>query len=144
MRRFLRLTNLILSLFFMAQAVKAQDVCFPQNDGDKARYAVQIDFKQAYISGVGILACQEEKIVGSVFNEFGVSALAFSYHPQKDKVKIISVIHQLNKWYIKRILKKDIRNLIAVLKDGGTSYKDEKYHITYTFTPLSTQDEVTE
>jgi hypothetical protein len=83
-------------------------------------------------------------IAASVFNEFGVSALSFSYNPQKDKVKILNLAGKLNRWYIKSVIKKDLKKLIKVLQEGGTSYKNQKYNITYTFVPLAAQDEITE
>lgn len=122
----------------------AQKACFLDNEGEKAKYNVMIDFNKAYISGVGVIARQEQKIVGSVFNEFGVSVLSFSYDPQKGKVKILDAIEFLNKWYIKRVLKQDIKSLMSVLDYSGAEYRNEKRNITYNFSPLIEQDVTTE
>ena len=123
---------------------RQEPVAFPSKEGEKCRYSVQIDFSKAYISGVGIIAYTDNQIAGYVFNEFGVSALSFSYNPQKEKVKILSVAGKLNRWYIKSVIKKDLKKLIKVLQEGGTSYKNQKYNITYTFVPLAVEDEITE
>ena len=133
----------ILSALLVTSTAIAQTT-FPKEEGDKARYTVQIDFQKAYISGIGLMVCQDNAIVGSVFNEFGVSMLAFTYNPVKNKVKIINVVGNLNKWYIRRVLKKDLRMMMGVLRESGTTYVDEKYHITYTFTPLANSDDTEE
>lgn len=124
--------------FFAAPAACAQDP-FPTTEGEKVRYSVQIDFGKAYLSGIGILAYVDGEVLGSVFNEFGVSALSFSYNPKKDKVKILHVVGKLNKWYIRRVIQKDMQKVIRALKDGGTTYTNQKYHITYTFNQLKVE-----
>lgn len=136
MRRFLLLISIFGITLFATSAACAQG-SFPTEEGEKARYSVQIDFGKAYLSGIGILACIDGEVLGSVFNEFGVSALSFSYNPQKDKVKIISVIDKLNRWYIRRVIKRDMKKVIGVLKEGGSTYTNQKYHITYTFQQLN-------
>ena len=52
----------------------------------------------------------------------------------------------LNKWYIKRVLKKDMRNIIPhLLESAAYEYRNEKYNIHYLFTPLvQTSDAVTQ
>lgn len=125
-------------------SLQAKSISFPEKEGDKSRYAVQIDFRKAYVSGIGILAMQEGCIEGSVFNEFGVSALAFSYDFRKDKVRLHGVFSKMNKWYIKKVLKRDLVQLMHLLPKDVYTYRDEKFEITYTFTPLQTEDETTE
>ena len=135
MRRFLLSISILCIPLLAAPAARAQNT-FPATEGEKVRYSVQIDFGKSYLSGIGIMAYVDGEVLGSVFNEFGVSALSFSYNPQKDKVKILSIIGKLNKWYIRGVVKKDMKKVIAVLKEGGTTYTNQKYHITYTFQQL--------
>ena len=135
MRRFLLSISILCITLLAAPAARAQNT-FPATEGEKVRYSVQIDFGKAYLSGIGIMAYVDGEVLGSVFNEFGVSALSFSYNPQKDKVKILSIIGKLNKWYIRGVVKKDMKKVIAVLKEGGTTYTNQKDHITYTFQQL--------
>ena len=123
-------------MLLSAPAAYAQG-SFPTEEGEKVRYSLQIDFGKAYLSGIGIFACVEGDVLGSVFNEFGVSALSFSYNPQKDRVKIISVMGKLNRWYIRRVIKRDMKKVIGVLKEGGSTYTNRKYHITYRFQHLN-------
>lgn len=113
---------------------------FPVHTGDRARYTALIEMPKAYLSGICILLREEEVLKGAVFNEFGISAIDFSYCTKKDKVKLHHVIKMLNRWYIRRILKKDLRELIHSLQQGGTQYRNEKYNINYKFTPLEEEE----
>lgn len=140
MRRFLLLISILGLALLAAPAVCAQGT-FPTTEGEKARYSLQIDFGKAYLSGIGIMAYIDGEVLGSVFNEFGVSALTFSYNPRKDKVKVLSVIGNLNRWYIRPLIKKDLKKVIKVLKEGGTTYTNLRYHITYTFQQLEVENE---
>lgn len=109
----------------------------PSKEGERARYGVQIDIKKAYISGVCGMLFEEGLLKVSIVNEFGFSAMEFEYNPQKDKVKIISVIKNFNYWYIKRILRHDLRELLHNLQKGESKYENTKRNITYTFTPMT-------
>ncbi len=140
MKRFFLLVNIIA----FSLAALAQKPCFPQHDGEKTRYSVMIDFSKAYISGIGLIARMENKITGAVVNEFGVSALSFSYDTTKKKTKILYIMKGMNKWYIRRTLKHDISALMSILETCGTTYRNEKRNITYTFSPLKEQDETIE
>ena len=143
MKRFILFIS-SLALSYTIGIAWAQKAGFLSQEGDKARYTVMIEFNKAYISGVGVLARQEQKIVGSIFNEFGVSALSFSYDPQKGKTKIIDTIGFLNKWYVKRVLRRDISLLMRDLDASGALYRNERKNIIYTFSPLIEQDATTE
>lgn len=134
----------IFTAFFSTETAWAQRDCFLANDGDRAKYSVMIDFAKAYISGVGIMARQENKIVCTVFNEFGVSILSFSYDTDKKRTKLLNTIGFINKWYIKRVIKKDVNNLMSTIGTSGTTYTNPQKHIIYTFTPLIEQNDTTE
>ena len=97
---------------------------------------MQIDVKKAYISGICGMLFEDGKLKASVVNEFGLSAMDFEYNSQKDKVKIINVIKKLDHWYIKRVLKRDLRILIHNLEQGIYKHENTKYEIKYTFQPL--------
>ena len=119
-----------------ATIIAHAQVHFPQAEGERARYTASIEMQKAHISGICIMAYQEGRINGSLFNEFGISAMDFSYFPEKDKVKLHNVISILNRWYIKMTLRKDLKKLIHVLQDGKNEYVNEKRNIRYLFTPL--------
>lgn len=144
MPRHLQSVSLALLLWLVSISMHAKCFSIPEEEGEKCRYAVQIDFKKAYISGIGILMMQDGIINGTVFNEFGVSALSFTYNPEKEKVKLQHVFSKLNKWYIKKVLKRDLVQLIKQLQNDQTTYRDERFDITYNFSPLQTENETTE
>lgn len=124
----------LLSFAFCLLLVEAQTL--PLDEGERARYSVQIDVKKAYISGICGMLFEDGKLKASVVNEFGLSAMDFEYNPQKDKVKIIYIIKKLDHWYIKRVLKRDLRILLHNLEQGIYKHENVKYEITYTFLPL--------
>jgi hypothetical protein len=127
--------------FLTAQfnTVNAQ-VCFPSAQGEKAKYSAYIDMPQGYVSGVCVLFNEGNVIRGALFNEFGITALSFSYDIMKEKIKLYSVVKLMDKWYIKKILKKDLKQLMKCLQKGESVYQDVKYHITYSFSTLNTEE----
>lgn len=126
--------TILFLLLFMASVANAQHL--PQTDGDSKQYGVTIDFGKAYLSGICIMMMENNVIKASIVNEFGISAVDFTYDTTKDKLCIVNVMQQLNKWYIKRTLKHDLRYLIEGMYDGQLSYINNKRNITYTLSPL--------
>jgi hypothetical protein len=119
------------------------------------RYSFQLETSKAAISGIFIAKEDAETITGTMVNEFGISAISFVYSIKKDKVKLLSVISFLDKWYIKMVLKKDIKFCIhtlynipskqdktyGVVVDSDTvAITNNKRHIRYTFIPLITTE----
>jgi len=137
----LAFVSLLMSLPLEAQA---QQTGFPRTEGDRARYDAYIEMPKAYLSGICILLMEEEEIKGSVFNEFGITALDFTYDIQKKRVKLHSVIKMMDKWYIKKVLRKDLAKVMEVLQQGNTEYTNERRHILYRFTPANDIIEETE
>lgn len=126
----------VLTLFlYFSVAVSAQEL-YPKCEGEQVRFSAYIEMKRAYLSGLCILVGQSDGIKGSIFNEFGISAIDFSYHASRDRIKLHNVIKKMDKWYIRRVLRKDLKCLMHRLQQGNTIYEDNKYHISYTFTPM--------
>lgn len=110
-----------------------------------SRYNVIIDFDKAYISGICITHTDNDCLMASVVNEFGVSAMDIMYYSDKKKVKITRIVKKLNHWYIKRVLKRDLAIVMEQLVEKGEArYTNEKRHITYSFTPLANENETKE
>ena len=125
MRRFALLLLLVLSASLMR--VSANN-----------RYTVQMDIRKAYISGVCIMHEEEEIITASIMNEFGVSALTYSYNKKTEKVKILNIFKKMDKWYIKRVLKKDLKVIMREMPLlEPLTYENHRYNIIYQFTPLN-------
>jgi len=126
MRRLL----LVLLLLSSLQAFSQPSTLNPQ------RYTAYISMPRGYVSGMLVLLSEEECVKGSLFNEFGITALDFTYDRQKDKVKLHSMVKMMDRWYIRRVLRRDLREVLKGLEQGDSIYEDKRYHINYKFTPL--------
>lgn len=113
-------------------SVQAQTT-FPSAEGERAKYAAYIEMPKGYVSGICVLLQEDGLIKGSLFNEFGITALDFTYNPQRDKIKLHSVMKMMDKWYIRKVLKKDLRQVMKTLKEGQTEYTNQRRHIVYRF-----------
>ena len=120
--------------------ISAQDLAaqhpLPDSIGSKMKYNASIEMKKGYLSGICILIRDKDGYKGSIFNEFGISVLDFTYQPVTGKVKLENVIQLLDKWYIKRLLKQDLSQVIKNLQKGISIYDNKKYKIHYQFTEL--------
>lgn len=112
----------------------------PQADGQMVRLNASIDFKRGGMTGICALRLDGEELKGSLFNEFGISALDFACQRQNGKVRIVSAIPVLNKWYIKRVLRQDLMHVIDALGRGDTTYVNVRRHITYQFSRIPHND----
>ena len=106
------------------------------------------------ITGICILNISPDaSIVGAVVNEFGVKAFDFTY--DHGKATLLNVIGPLNKWYIRKTLRKDFTFILShlaqlqtaervvdrkrsmeLLPDGRIIADNRRYNITYTLTPI--------
>ena len=113
------------------------------------RYSVLITFRDAGLTGVCIVKPTDEGLVGTIVNEFGIKAFDFTYDSRKQKVKLHNVIKMMNRWYIKKVVKADLKVLLTTEEsgtygrrtldrkpDGSVKLTNEKYNISYSFTPL--------
>ncbi len=116
------------------------------------RYRFGIETTGGFVSGIMIAHEDDEYINASMINEFGVSAIDFSYSKRKDKVKLLNVVSFLDKWYIRHVLKNDLKYCVKVLyalpqggkqayevvrDDDNLTINNGKRHIRYSFSPLS-------
>ena len=145
MRKYLLLISILL-LSLASLTVQAQDSLIVQQTplldsiGCKTRYATTIELSKGYLSGITIMVREADVYHGVLFNEFGITALEFTYQPQTKKVELIEVIAMLDKWYIRRVLKNDLQYVMENLMKGNPTYKDEKYHISYKFLVMSNDE----
>lgn len=150
MRAFLLfLSSLITLLTFKSYAYVGDSV---SQHTPLSKHAFQIDTPKGFVSGILLVSENDEYINGSMINEFGVSAIDFSYSKKKQKVKLLSVVSFLNKWYIKQVLKNDIMFCLHVLFDtpykknhgyevvrtiDSVSITNPKRQLKYSFSPLT-------
>ena len=126
----------ILALLLSTARAGAQELAFPAHDGDRLECNALIEMPKGSVSGICIMVNEGDTVRGAVVNEFGITALDFTYTAADDKVKLSSVVAMLDKWYIRNVLSKDLRELLHSLRQGTATYNDDKYHITYTLSPM--------
>lgn len=134
-----RLAGCLILLMLGCLNMMAQEV-------KRSQWTVNIEFKKGGFSGICIMQQDEEYVMGSLVNEFGIKAFDFSYQRKKGKVKLYHVMGMMNKWYIKRVLRKDLAVIMKKHLNGELlEHNNKRYKITYLFTPLANiEDEVVE
>ncbi len=149
---------LLSSVFAVCNAFAAPETDSHTNASGNRKMAFRIEMQKGYVSGIMISAETDDAINGSMVNEFGISAIDFSYSKEKEKVKLINVGSFLNKWYIKQVLRNDINFALHILygmpykkklhyevtRDGeNVTIFNTKRKIKYTFSPLVNKAETT-
>ena len=107
---------LLSSLLWMAVVGVAADYLLPL-DG-RQEYSVAITARGAEITGVCIVKTDAEGSRGAIVNEFGIHALDFMVSADRKKVKLLNVIPMMDRWYVRRVVKKDLRTLFNATADG--------------------------
>lgn len=131
---------LVSTLFAIVLSVSAQ-LLYPFSEGDRIKCSAMIEMPKGYVSGICMMYNDGTEVKGSIFNEFGISAIDFSYNIAKDKVKLHDLLHMLDKWYIRKLLRNDLRKVMHNLRQGVGEYRNEKYKIKYKFSTLSNDSE---
>lgn len=127
-------------------SVSAQDLC---------QYSLHIDLpKGAHLSGVCVVRMEDNRGAMSVVNEFGIKVFDAVSPEGKGRVKLYNLIPLLDKWYVRRVLAKDMsailcphrrlprRRTLERQMDGTLVLTNKRWKITYRFKPL--QSNVTE
>lgn len=106
------------------------------------RFSTFIETPRASISGICVLVTDSSEVRGSLFNEFGITALDFTFLPSKNKVRLYSVMSALDHWYIRRILRRDLRQIVpSLISTPSQSLNLKISQISYSFTPLPNDPE---
>ena len=146
MRNFL-LISLVLWCSVVANAIDS-DYLMRCHTDSLTSYRLHMQARNANLDGVMAIKLIDGSIKGVVVNDFGIKAFAFSISPNRKKVNLQDVIPMLNHWYIKRVLKNDLKLLfnatystlessnkktqITILDDGTIKMTNHKYNIVYT------------
>ena len=117
------------------------------------------------ISGIAIMEFSSSgNVIGTIVNDFGIKI--FDFISNEDNTKIMNAVAPLNKWYIKKVLRKDIGFILPSLKsgagihpsinmgkakrtleisdDGTITLTNIRYKIIYTFSLITGNNEVSE
>ena len=114
-------------------------------------YNLRMQFRGHEITGICVInKTNDSNLVGTVINEFGMKAFDFVY--SNGKIKLINIISFLDKWYIRKVLKKDLSIIFTYMPKGidferkyrRISFKEngeveavnKKFVIIYSFIPL--------
>ncbi len=97
-------------------------------------------------------------IAGTVVNQMGVKA--FDFVQEDGKVKVLNVVGPLNKWYIRKVLRKDFefilkhigekrdtverKRSIEFLENGEIKIRNIKHRIDYIFSPMQKEEDETD
>ncbi len=149
MRSFL----LSVSLLFCAVALWAQTPLLSL-DG-RHHYRVTIAARGTELSGICIIKTDATGSRGSVVNEFGIHALDFTVSPDRKRVKLLNVMPAMNRWYIKRVVRGDLKFLfratqnpqrkgkrtVAVNDDQTVTLVNSKYGLRYSFLEINDNDD---
>lgn len=149
MKRFLILSSLLLSILFaFGQETELLPFSWFDKVG-KVEYSTTLKFKNNEITGISITKLQGDELIGSLVNEFGIKAFDFKYNTKSKKIKLFNVIAFMDKWYIKKALKSDLKYLFSypktkkskrrniVVREDILLLENTKYDIKYIFTPLT-------
>lgn len=112
-------------------------------EGAGVGYRLFIEMPRASLSGICVFATTAEGVQGAVLNEFGLTILAFTWLPEKNRVKLQQVTGLLDHWYIRRQLRKDLPRLFHSVQQGRGAYRNERRGLTYVLTPLTDDDNET-
>lgn len=114
------------------------------------RRQFRIETDRGSVSGIMIAHEDDETLRGSLVNEFGISAIDFSCCRASGEVRLLNVVSFLDKWYIKKVVRRDLGYCLHLLYgtpgresdryeteeiDDTLTVTDRKYRIRYTFSP---------
>lgn len=136
----LRLINLLFFSLCLCLDTLSQEriAVYPDTIGQRVRCEMMIEMPKAYVSGMLIMHKPSEGVVNaSMVNEFGISLMDFCYEEKKEKIKFYSLTDKLNKWYIRKTLAKDLKQVLRAMQDGAHEYINSKRKIKYSFQPAN-------
>lgn len=147
MRNSLRLISLLL-LFLAARPCLAQEA---SDSVVSKEYNLLMQVRGNEISNICVMKTEPDgSIVGTVVSQFGIKAFDFTY--SQGKVQVLNLIAMLDKWYIRKVLRKDLTFILQNLPEGKDVVKkkrkmtflpngdidvvNEKYKIRYLFSGI--------
>lgn len=118
---------MLINLCQSVDAIPASDTLL------RSEYSVLMKIGKRELTGICIVEKGEDgAVTGTLMNEFGVKA--FDFTCQEGKTRIINVMRPLDKWYVRRRLRKDFDSILPVLGGEGCSFS--RSFTSYVFTPL--------
>ena len=114
-------------------------------------YNLTMQVRGHEITGICLMnKSADNSIMGTVINEFGMKAFDFIY--DNGKIQLLNIVAFLDKWYIRKVLKKDLAFILSQIDKGVDFEKkprkilfkpngeveviNSRYKIYYSFTPM--------
>ncbi len=112
MKRCLLLSSMLLA----GAACLAQDFLLPL--AQRSRFRVDVSGRGAQLSGICIVKTDDSGSRGTLVNDFGIHVLDFTLSPDRQRLKLLNVMQPLNRWYVKKTVRKDLQMLFAATRPG--------------------------
>ena len=152
MRRCFLLINLLTLLCLLP--CRTQEAAGDSIVGSEYTFFMQARGQE--ITGICMVSQSPDgQTTGTIVNEFGVKA--FDFIIDNGKVRIINVIKPLNRWYIRKVLRKDFgfafqhirqgkditvgKRRITFRENGDIAIDNDKHKIHYVFIPITASNE---
>ena len=144
MARLMRRCLLLSSLLLMAVVAEAGTFLLPL--AGRQQYSVLIRARGVELTGVCIIKTDSVgDSRGAIVNEFGIHALDFTLSADRRRVRLQNVMPQMDRWYIRRVVRSDLRLLFGATAagerkgrrtvtqdaDGTLTLTNTRYNITY-------------
>jgi len=147
MKAYLRLISLL--LLFCQLPCQADSIA--TDSASIRQYNLLLQVRGNDLSGICVMKMvSPTEMIGTVVNEFGFTAFDFEY--REGKTKLSNLPPFLDKWYIRKILRKDLSFFFANFllqqntkkrsrelifsPDGEIILTNDRFKIKYTFTPI--------
>ena len=145
--RFSKLISLVV-LCLLSLDIMAQGPFHLDKDG-RGMYNLEMNFRGHAITGITVIQKEQYEVRGTVVNQMGLKAFDFIYNDTRQKVELHNVIKMMNRWYIRRVLRRDLRFLFShfssanernhtlVVTSDTVRLQNTRQNINYLFTPLA-------
>lgn len=142
-----------ISLLLCLCRVSANAQSYPLllNGAERASWNFTLERGTMTVTGICLARQTEQGLVGSVINEFGIHF--FDFTCRDNRVKVSNVFAAMDKWYIRRVLRNDLRLLVAdsslkvgrrrqldIWQPDSLQLQNRRYGITYRFERLDSID----
>ena len=108
---------LLSSLLLVAVVAEAGDFLLPL--AGRQQYSVLISARGAELTGVCIVKTDSTgESRGAIVNEFGIHAMDFTLSADRRRVRLLNVMPQMDRWYIRRVVRADLRVLFGATACG--------------------------
>lgn len=137
---------LLSSLLLLAGVASAAGWLLPL-DG-RQQFAVSIAARGVMLTGICVVSTDSAGYSrGSVVNEFGIHAFDFTVGADRRRVRLLNVVPQLDRWYLRRVVRGDLRRLflatatgrqkghrtVSLSADGTVVLVNERHNLEYGF-----------